>query len=449
MLKVGGFPEFEPMEQNIFDKIIDLIEKNYKSWGYIHIYTPAVERNKVLLAKWWEEVSKQIFGLYWLAQWCEKDTKDYSLHFDLTVPFARYVLDHIGQLTFPFKRYQIQPVWRGERQQKWRFREFWQADIDVIWKKSDADEYLWYDVEVISLLMITLVDIFKYFDINKKLILRINNKKIVEWLLQYFKKVWFSEKFLKWLVGLLDKYHKISEEEFRQQLKKLVLEDWRSEAVFEKLEEIGRNRDKLEKELEIAKVDIYFSWRAEAELVVSNVDNVLQKFWISDKIQIVLDTTIVRWLDYYTWTVFETFVEWVENLGSICSWGRYEGLTGYIEPKYGDLDGVGGSIGVNRLFDWLKDEIDIKSFVDESYLIINFGYGKLFEKAVELMQKLIWQWKKVQIFPYPEKIKKQFKYADKNNIKYVITLGEEELQKGIYKIKNMFSWKEIEEKLPN
>ena len=135
VLRPGWFPEYSPAEQLVFDDIKKIIEANYSQYGFAHIETPAVETTSVLLAKNGEDAGKQIFWLYGLAQGNE-DTKDYALHFDLTVPFARYILDRENDITFPFKRYQIQPVRRGERSQRGRFKEFWQSDIDVIWQET-------------------------------------------------------------------------------------------------------------------------------------------------------------------------------------------------------------------------------------------------------------------------------------------------------------------------
>ncbi len=456
MLKPGWFPEFLPKEQAIFDKLIEIIESTYKSFWYHHIQTPAVERNDVLLAKSWEEVSKQIFWLYWLAQWCEKDKKDYSLHFDLTVPFARYVIDHENELWFPFKRYQIQSVWRWERQQKWRYREFFQCDIDVIWKKTGElskkselkkeeivqKDYIWYDIEIIWVLMLTLSKIFKSLNLDTKITLRLNNRKIIDWILEYFSKIWFSENFKKSFINLLDKFWKIWEDKFYQELKKLVLNDGKSENVYEKLKEILNDENKLKQELQFAKVDIFFEGESELDVVYSWVSQFLEIFWERDRFFIVKDLTIVRGLDYYSWTVFETFIKGGESIWSICSWWRYDNLTGYIDPKKDYFSWVWGSIWINRLFDFILEKLSIQR--EEKYLIVNFGFWDIFVKNFRLMRKLIEEGKIVEIYPYPEKLKKQFRYADKMGYKYVITMGEDEVKKWIYKIKNLETGEEEE-----
>ena len=174
-LRPSGFVEYSPSEQHIFDQLISEIQNQFQLFWYTHIYTPAVESNAVLLSKNWEETGKQIFGLYGLAQWAG-DLKDYALHFDLTVPFARYVLVWEDKLTFPFKRFQIQPVRRGERAQKGRYREFWQCDIDVIWRRDNEKTVLYYDGETILTLMHALDAVLKKLEVNDEAVFHISNR---------------------------------------------------------------------------------------------------------------------------------------------------------------------------------------------------------------------------------------------------------------------------------
>ena len=200
MLLPSGFPEYSPSQQATFDRIKTIIEKNYLSFGYYHIHTPAVESNKVLLAKSGQETSKQIFWLYGLAQGGE-DLKDYSLHFDLTIPFARYILDHEAEITFPFKRYQIQPVWRGERAQRGRFREFWQCDIDTVWRADSANSMVFYDAETLLVIAKIFEEIRKEYQIWKVTI-HYNDRKFLAKLLDDYPNK--SELYI-----LFDKYYKI------------------------------------------------------------------------------------------------------------------------------------------------------------------------------------------------------------------------------------------------
>ena len=149
MYRPGGFMEYSPSDQRKFDKIIRIIKDVFEQHNFQHIWTPAVEPVDIL-KKWWDIIDKQVYGLFGLAQWVE-DVKDYALHFDLTVPLARYVLDHRNELVFPFRRYQMQPVWRWERTKRGRYKEFWQFDVDAIWP-SESNTGMWYDIETIYVL---------------------------------------------------------------------------------------------------------------------------------------------------------------------------------------------------------------------------------------------------------------------------------------------------------
>ncbi len=193
----GWFPERLPEKQVIENNMKDIIKNNYEKFWYMNIETPAVELNDVLTSKWGEEVGKQIFWIYWLKQWWD-DLKDFSLHFDLTVPLARYVVDHENEIKFPFKRYQTQKVWRGERQQKWRFKEFSQCDVDVIWDNLNIN----YDSEVINVLYSTIKDIFKSMDINKWVEVHFNNKKFLDSLCEVFDIKWNVKSNFYKLLGL-------------------------------------------------------------------------------------------------------------------------------------------------------------------------------------------------------------------------------------------------------
>ncbi|MDQ7022536.1 MAG: ATP phosphoribosyltransferase regulatory subunit [Candidatus Gracilibacteria bacterium] len=209
MLKVGGFSELKPEQKIIEEQIFDIVKKNYRQFGYTPIETPGVERNEVLTAKGGGEVGNQILGVYGLAQGAT-DLKKYSLHFDLTIPFARYVLDYKAELTFPFKRSQIQKVWRGERQQRGRSREFYQADIDVIWEESETKDYLFYDSEVINIGYKTYLEIFEKFNLDLKIKININNKKIIS---GFIGALGLGEKFTEISI-VIDNKEKISSEEF-------------------------------------------------------------------------------------------------------------------------------------------------------------------------------------------------------------------------------------------
>ncbi len=437
MLRPWWFPEYSPWEQLVFEKIKNIVSETYQQFGFTPIMTPAVEKNEILL-KGWEDSSKQIFGLYWLAQWPE-DTKKYSLHFDLTVPFARYVLDHQNEIVFPFKRSQIQPVWRWERRQRWRFNEFWQADIDVIWEN---DENLYYDAEVIYTAMITLQKIFQTFFINTWLQMHISNRKIIQWLSDELLDKDLHNDFFK----LVDDYYKIWQQKFEQDLEQICKNNTKNVGsdVFQRILDFTKlnieNLDQL-----WIKNELWEQWITELKSVFS----FLEKLNISTNYNFKFDPFIMRWLDYYTWIVVETFLQDDFEIGSICSWWRYENLTNLIDPKSRNYKWVWISIWLSRLTTIIIEKLNLKENnrpqTCTEYLFVNFE--ETIWEILKLASKFVSQWKKIEIFPNAKKLWKQFAYADKKWIPFVIVLWEWELQKWIYKLKNMQSWEEIEKNL--
>lgn len=434
MLKVWWFPEYTPSQQITFDEVKKIIEKNYKQFWYLNINTPAVESNKILLAKSWEETSKQIFWLNGLAQ--VDDNKSYSLKYDLTVPFARYVLDYQDELTFPFKRFQIQPVWRWERQQKWRFKEFYQADIDVIWKNNENNSYIFYDTETIFTLYKTILEIINFVKINDKIIIQISNKKIVDTIL----KEWINDEVLESkIINLIDKYEKIWEESFWLALEDLFVSKETINNIIDILntEFTKENILNLKKIIPNKNLEI---WVDELYEVVNLLEKLSSNTWI--ELNYNINLKIVRWLDYYTWTVFETNFEKNNTVGSICSWWRYENLTWYIDPKQKDFSWVWWSIGLTRLLSILFEmkNIEAKSISTTQYLFVNFD--ETIDKIIELYCKYLNEWKNIELYPNSDKLKKQLKYANNKWIENVIILWQNEQDEWIYKIKNMETWEE-------
>jgi len=444
MLKVWGFSELKPDQKIIEEKIFDIVKKNYRQFWYTPIETPGVERNEVLTAKGWWEVWNQILGVYWLAQWAS-DLKKYSLHFDLTVPFARYVLDYRDELTFPFKRSQIQKVWRGERQQRGRSREFYQADIDVIWEESENKDYLFYDSEVINIWYKTYLEIFEKFNLDLKIKININNKKIISGVISALG-LW--EKFTEISI-VIDNKEKISLEDFEEKLNELtnspkitkkIIDFTNFEANYDNLDEIVQLVSPHSVSIKGIKIAT-----EELEKWVLELKNVLKNaylLWIN-KQDIVINLWIIRGLDYYTWTIFETFIEWDRKLGSIASGWRYEDFTKHLDKKT-KFSWVGFSMWITRFEDYLFEKMDIEKQVKTTseYLIINFE--QTIEKSLKLYNNFSKIGKKVEFFPESDKLKKQFRYADNKGIKYCILLWEWELEKWVYTIKNMETWESKE-----
>ncbi len=431
MLRPWWFQEYSPSEQIIFDQVKEIIEKNYQSFGYTHIHTPAVEKNSVLTAKWWEESLKQIFGLYGLAQWA-KDTKKYSLHFDLTVPFARFVLDWAGDISFPFKRSQIQPVWRWERQQKGRYKEFWQADVDVIWEGwrgnniIDNSKYIYYDAEVIFTLWSTIKNILNYLKVDGKITIKVNNRKLTWGLIStlFPNNTEISSK----IFDLLDKYYKISETEFYNNLKDIIDDNDK----YKKIETfVKSNLESLKEDKELG--EVYNEGVREIKAIMK----IIKELDIDNIVNVEYDPFIVRGLDYYTGTVFETFWDEKSDWGSVCSGWRYDNLTKTLSSGKVNYSGVGGSIGLSRIVSLIIDNEMIKTNQKSisDYMFINFSSSR--KEIIKLAQDFRKSGKNIEIFPFEAKFQKQMKYAEKKWIKYVVILWEDELEKWEYQIKNM------------
>ncbi len=404
-----GFGELTPDKQIIENSIKNIIETNYDKYWYVNIVTPAVELNEVLTSKWWEEVWKQIFGLYWLKQWWS-DLKDYSLHFDLTVPLARYVVNNEEKIKFPFKRYQIQKVWRWERQQKWRFKEFTQADIDVIWDNLPLN----YDSEVILTLYNTLKEIFEFLNIPKWVEIHLNNKKFIEWICDNYWLKW-NDKIV--FFTLLDWFYKWTKDEFINKLKNLVWHNFWDihELLNTKIENLNNENNWLS------------DWINELKQVYNN----LKQKWVNVK----FDPYITRWLDYYTWTVFETFISEYFNFWSICSWWRFDNLVEDIRKIWNwwkesftskNYWWVWWSIWVSRLFARLEEWGFVNKKIPLTQTIIFNTLWSNLEYREQIWEILRNNWISTDIYYPDEKLWKQFSYAENKNIPYWIFVWENE-----------------------
>lgn len=414
----GGFQELTPDKQIIENAMKDIIRKNYENYWFVNIETPAVESTNVLTAKGWDEVGKQIFWLYGLKQWAE-DLKNYSLHFDLTVPFARYVVDNEEYIKFPFKRYQIQKVWRWERQQKWRFKEFTQCDIDVIGNKLP----LAYDSEIITALYMSLAEIFNFLRIDKKVEVHLNNKKFIEAICEKYN---ISGEEKKSFFALLDNYYKLEKDTFSSQLEIISGKNFADiqKLLCSQIESLPIDDDILSPGIDELK-QVYFS---------------LKNKWVN----VLFDPYITRGLDYYTGTVFETFIEGNFDFGSVCSGGRYDNLVESVKKlanngKAGPVNyaGVGGSIGLSRLFSRLLDSGFLNIVLPQSDVIFfQVPWCDMFE-IEKLAQKLRNNGIKTDIYFVDEKIQKQITYAMSKNIPLAILMWEEENQKNEVVVKNL------------
>jgi histidyl-tRNA synthetase len=402
-----GFMELLPNEQLAFNKMLEKIREVYKLYGFRPIETPILERAEVLLAKGGEDTDKQIYRF-------KKGDSDIALRFDLTVPLARYVSEYQNDLIFPFKIGNIGKVYRGEKPQAGRFREFYQCDADVI-GRDNLD--ISYDAEIVSLINTLLTNLgFKDFTI------RINNRKILN---GYFQTLNIDNP--SDVLKILDKLSKIGKDNVIEGLKDLGITDKQIKDIF-KLINISENILENLKDLNIEN-EMYKKGVEELEYVINRSED------FENNIKI--DLTLSRGQDYYTGTIFETYLNDYPDFGSICGGGRYDNLTSYYTDN--KFPGVGCSIGLTRLFDCLlkKNLIDIDKQTSTEVLVI--GMKDYDSYAIDLSKKLREQDISTETFIG---LKNGFKYADRLNIPYVVIVGEEEVKKKRYTLKDMVSGKQ-------
>lgn len=409
---LSGFMELLPQDQIKFNEMLQTIRKTYELYGFLPQETPIIEASEVLLAKAGGETEKQIYSF-------KKGDKDLSLRFDLTVPLAKYVAEYYNDLTFPYRRYQIGKVFRGERAQKGRYREFYQCDIDII---GDGKLSIINDAEIPSIIYTTFKNLgFSNF------VIKINNRKILNGL---FDELDIAEKMTDILI-IIDKLEKIGMEAVKEELSKLGLDNDKIEKIEEFLNISGTTDEKIVKLNELNfNSEIFKKGLEELTEVIKYV-----RLFKVDEENFVIDLTIARGLDYYTGTVYETNLKGYESIGSVCSGGRYENLAGYYTKK--DLPGVGISIGLTRLFYNLK-ELGLLATKQKSISkidIITMGVGV--ENAVEISNVLRDNNIPNEIYKEDSKTKAKFSYANNLEIPYVIVIGEEELQTKKYTLKNM------------
>ena len=331
-----GFMELLPQEQILFNQMKEKIQKTYEKFGFLPIDTPIIESTEVLLAKAGGETEKQLYSF-------TKGDSNLTLRFDLTVPLAKYVAMHANELSFPFRRYQIGKVYRGERAQRGRFREFYQCDIDVI---GDGELNIINDAEIPSI----MYNVFKELGLENFTI-RINNRKILNGLFEDINAKEVSVDIMR----TIDKIEKIGTEKVKAEIKELGISDENIEKVIRFITIEGTTDEKLQ-ELQNMKIDNETYKQGVQELI--EVIRYIRLFNVPEEC-FAVDVSIARGLDYYTGTVYETFLNDYKSIGSICSGGRYNNLSEYYTDR--KMPGVGMSIGLTRLFFVLNDMNLIKA----------------------------------------------------------------------------------------
>ncbi|WP_422486992.1 histidine--tRNA ligase [Gudongella sp. DL1XJH-153] len=408
-----GFMELNPPDQILFNRMMDTIRKNYEKFGFLPIDTPVIEKSEVLLAKGGGETEKQIYKVV-------KGSTDMSMRFDLTVPLARYVAQHYSELNFPYRRYHIGKVYRGERNQKGRFREFYQADIDIIGNgKLDIIN----DAEIPSVIYSTFKDLgFEEFTI------RINNRKILS---GFFNSIGVEDAQI--VLRTVDKLEKIGMEKIEEELESNGITQKQVESI-KRFISIDGDNDEILKLLEELRIedDVFKEGLDE----IGTVIKYLRLFGVPES-NFAVDLRIARGLDYYTGTVYETYLDEYPTIGSVCSGGRYDDLATYYTKQ--KLPGVGISIGLTRLFYQLMEAGIIntqESSLTKVLVIPMEGYmDESIKLAADMRNNDIF----TQIYLEETKLGKKFGYADKMGIPYVIVIGEEEKKSGEYTLRDMKS----------
>ena len=431
-----GTRDFSPEEVAKRHYIIQIMKTNFEKYGFQPIETPSFENSETLMGKYGEEGDRLIFKILnsgdYLAKADEKalqnkesnkltsSISEKALRYDLTVPFARYVVQHQNEIEFPFKRYQIQPVWRADRPQKGRFREFFQCDADVVGSKS-----LWQEVELVQLYDAVFADLGL-----KGVTIKINNRKILSGIAEV---IGASDKLIDFTVAL-DKLDKIGEDG----VKKEMLEKGISAEAIQKVQPLfnftGTISEKIAKLSQLLAVsEEGMKGISELQFICENVANIGLKNAVLD-----LDVTLARGLNYYTGAIFEVAPPKAVAMGSIGGGGRYDDLTGIFGLK--DISGVGISFGLDRIYLVLEEMNLFPKTVASTSKALFINYG---EKEALYCMKAIQQLRnldiKVELYPDTVKVGKQFQYADKRGIPFAVIVGETEMNEGKFALKNLTS----------
>ncbi len=435
-----GTRDFSPSEVAKRNYIISIIKGNFEKFGFQPIETPSFENSETLMGKYGEEGDRLIFKILNSGDYLAKANEsalenkesnkltssisEKALRYDLTVPFARYVVQHQNDIEFPFKRYQIQPVWRADRPQKGRFREFYQCDADVVGSKS-----LWQEVELIQL----YDAVFTELGLNGVTI-KINNRKILSGIAEV---IGASDKLIDFTVAL-DKLDKIGEDGVKTEM----LEKGISEVAIQKVQPLfnftGTISEKIQK---LATLLVTSSEGMKGIEELKFICEVVTELGLT-KANLDLDVTLARGLNYYTGAIFEVAPPKEISMGSIGGGGRYDDLTGIFGLK--DMSGVGISFGLDRIY-LVIEELDLfpKTVTTTSKaLFINYGEKEAFY-SMKAIKKLREFGIKVELYPDAVKIGKQFMHADKRAIKYAIIVGETEMNEGKFALKSLVSGEQV------
>ena len=420
---LSGFMELLPAPQVKLEKMMETLRRCYSVYGFTPLDTPVIESAEVLLAKGGGETEKQIYRF-------NKGDSDLALRFDLTVPLAKYVAANYGSLTFPFRRYQIGKVYRGERAQRGRFREFYQADIDII---GDGKLDIINEAEIPAIIYRTFTELGL-----KKFKIKVNNRKVLN---GFYRLAGMEEKAGE-IMRTVDKLDKIGPIKVRQMLMdELHMFSHKADDVMDFMAMSGSIEQVISGLERYKGMDEMFDQGLEE---LKTVTKYLADFGVPED-NFAIDLSIARGLDYYTGTVYETEMTEHPEIGSVCSGGRYDNLAGHYTDK--PLPGVGISIGLTRLFyvlneqGLLSDEI-VSAPADALVIPMSEELGYSIATATALRDAGI----RTQLYCEKKKFKAKMSYADKLGIPFVVLIGEDEMAAGVVAVKNMLKSEQV--KLP-
>ena len=428
-----GTRDFSPVEMMRRNYIFSSIKSVFQLYGYLPIETPAMENLSTLMGKYGEEGDRLLFKILNSGDFASKipeekrnelvskqiirHISEKGLRYDLTVPFARYVVQHRNEISFPFKRYQIQPVWRADRPQKGRYREFFQCDVDVIGNKSLLSE-----LELIQI----IDDVFKKLKIPT--LTKINNRKVLYGIAEYIGE---TEKFISLTVAI-DKLDKIGIDKVLEELRKSEFSEVAIASIREILEFKGDNEEKTN-----FLSDLFMNTKT-GKKGIEEIKTVLDYTkTIELSSEPVFDLTLARGLNYYTGAIIEVKAR-DADMGSICGGGRYDDLTGIFGLP--DVSGVGISFGADRIYDVMLEKNLFPEETRSGTQVMFVNFGEKEEKyCLPFVEKLRKSGISTELFPGAAKMKKQMTYANNKNIPFVILVGGNEMENGIFTIKNMLT----------
>ena len=419
-----GTRDFGPDDMRKREYLFNIFKDVFSLFGFNSIQTPAMENMEVLNGKYGDEGDKLIYRLLDSGNFIKKvdkiEYKDYTslrskiskkgLRYDLTVPFARYVSMNRNKITLPFKRYQIQPVWRADKPQKGRFREFFQCDVDYIGTKSLVCE-----AEIIDL----VYSLFERINISDFEI-KLNNRKILLGISEILN---FSENFEKFCI-LVDKIDKTGFDKFKNELKKNGFSNTSISELSKILSYEGDNKKKIE---------FLSKFLKSSKTGTDGINQIRDLIRLNNKFKI--DFSLARGLSYYTSTIFEV-IPTKENIGSLCGGGRYDDLTEIF--GYKDISGIGISFGIERIIEIMNlKKLFPNNILSSNNILISYLSNEYISKSLEIAKLFRKNNIKVDLYSDNGKLKKQLQYANNNNIPYVIIIGEEEIKSNLFTLKNM------------